>query len=68
MTLIAEIDELACAGHGDCAAVAPHVFAVDDVARVIGDGTDAEILAAARECPASAIIVVDADTGEEVRP
>lgn len=68
MTFIPRIDELACAGHGDCAAVAPDVFAVDDIAEVIGTGSDQAILEAARACPASAIIVTDAGTGEQVFP
>jgi ferredoxin len=50
-------------GHGDCAAIAPGVFRVDEVAVVIGDGPDALVLEAARACPAMAIEVVDADTG-----
>ena len=35
---------------------------------VIGAGTDAEILAAAEACPALAITVTDAETGEVVFP
>jgi ferredoxin len=68
MTLTVYIDPDACLAHGDCAAVAPGVFAVADVAEVIGPGSDAELRAAARACPAGAIVLLDADTGEEVAP
>ncbi len=68
MTLIPLVDEFACAGHGDCALVAPGVFSVDDLAVVTGKGSDAEILAAARACPAGAITVIDNDTGQQTYP
>ena len=29
MTLLPRVDEYACCGHGDCAAIAPDVFRVD---------------------------------------
>jgi ferredoxin len=61
MTLVPTIDQLACAGHGDCVDVAPAVFALDgDVAEVIGSDQDAVILAAAEACPSAAIVVHDA--------
>ena len=66
MTLIASVDPDACLAHGDCAEVAPEAFRVDDVAVVIGDTTDERMLAAARACPAGAIVLHDAETGEEV--
>ena len=44
------------------------MFAVDETAVVIGPGTDAEILAAAEACPALAITVTDAATGEIIFP
>ena len=66
MTLIASIDHDACLAHGDCADVAPEAFHVDDVDVVIGETTDERMLAAARACPAGAILLHDADTGEEV--
>jgi ferredoxin len=65
---IPKVDEYACAGHGDCAAIAPGVFAVDEIATVIGHGPAKDILEAAQMCPAAAITVVDADTGEQVYP
>lgn len=68
MTVIARIDEHACAAHGDCAEIAPHAFAVEDTAVVIGDAAPAQLLAAARACPAVAITVVDEATGEQLFP
>ena len=66
MTLLPRIDEYSCCGHGDCAAIAPDVFRVDEIAVVTGEGPDALVLEAARACPAMAIEVVDASTGEPV--
>ena len=66
MTLLPRVDEYACCGHGDCAAIAPNVFRVDEVAVVTGSGPDDVVLAAARACPAMAIEVVDAETGAPV--
>ena len=63
-----EIDESACSAHGDCVAIAPQIFALEDTAVVIGDGPDELILAAAEACPALAITVIDADTGATVFP
>ena len=40
MTYKAQIDETACAAHGDCEAIAPEVFRVGDTAVVIGTGPD----------------------------
>jgi ferredoxin len=66
MTLIARIDDSACLAHGDCAMVAPRAFAVGDVAKVIGDAPNELLRAAARACPAGAIVLIDAETGQEV--
>ena len=67
MTLIVQIDEGACLGHGDCVHAAPGVFVLEsDIADVVGQGTDDQLRAAARACPASAIVLFDAETGEEV--
>ena len=68
MTLTVHVDEFACAAHGDCALVAPGVFTVEDTAVVTGEGTDEAILAAARACPAGAITLTDASTGDLVYP
>ena len=66
MTLIAHIEEDLCLAHGDCAAVAPEAFRVDDVAQVVGQATDERLREAARACPAGAIVLIDADSDEEV--
>ena len=68
MTYVPHIDGGACAAHGDCEAVAPEVFRIDDIATVIGTGPDDLILRAAESCPAAAISVVDAETGDTVYP
>jgi ferredoxin len=67
MTLIATIDVGACAAHGDCEAIAPEIFAIEDVAVVIGAGPDELMLAAAQACPSVAIVVADAD-GRRIYP
>ncbi len=63
-----EIDESACSAHGDCVAIAPGIFALEETAVVIGDGPDETIIAAAEACPALAITVIDGETGETVFP
>lgn len=68
MSYYVEIDENACAAHGDCVDLAPEVFALDDVAQVIGQGSDELMLAAAEACPSAAIRVLDRDTGGQVYP
>jgi ferredoxin len=68
MTHTVEIDEDACSAHGDCADLAPEVFEVDDIARVIGTGPDELLLAAADVCPTTAIRIVDQQTGAQVYP
>lgn len=68
MKAVAQIDEFSCSAHGDCAAVAPDVFRVDDVAVVIGDADVDVLIKAAEACPAGAISVVDADTGQQIYP
>ena len=64
----ARIDESACAAHGDCVDIAPEVFALNDTAHVIGDGPPELIMEAAEACPSVAIVVIDADSGEQVYP
>ena len=68
MTLIPTIDEGACSAHGDCVAIAPTAFALEETAVVIGHATDEELVAAAEACPALAITLTDADTGQVVFP
>lgn len=68
MSYLAQVDEGSCVAHGDCVELAPAVFAVDDVARVIGSGPDGLLLEAAEACPSAAISIVDQSTGEQVYP
>lgn len=68
MTLLPLIDPNACAAHGDCADLAPQIFAVEDVAVVIGTGPDELMLAAAQACPTTAIRIVDPQTREQLYP
>lgn len=68
MSYLPRIDENACAAHGDCVDIAPNVFELDDVARVIGTGPPELILEAAEACPSVAITVIDEDTNEQVYP
>jgi ferredoxin len=63
-----EIDLEACGAHGECEMLAPDVFELTDVARVVGDGPDDVILLAARECPVLAIRVIDETSGKQVYP
>lgn len=68
MSYLAVIDENACAAHGDCEAIAPEIFRVEDVAVVIAQGHDELALEAARICPTVAIRITDRDTGEQIFP
>ncbi len=68
MRYLPQVDEAHCLGYGDCTAAAPGVFAVDEVAQVVGEGADDLVLEAAKACPADAISVIDADTGKQVYP
>lgn len=68
MTYLAQIDESACASHGDCVDIAPEVFALEDVAEVIGSGPDDLLLAAAEACPSTAIRIVELESAALVYP
>lgn len=68
MTIIARVDEHACAAHGDCVDLAPAAFALEDTAVVVGSAPYDQLLAAAEACPAVAITLVDDATGEQVFP
>ena len=68
MSYVAHIDESACAAHGDCEAIAPEIFRVDDVAVVIADGPDELMLEAARICPTVAIRITDQASGKQIFP
>lgn len=68
MTIIARVDEHACAAHGDCVDLAPAAFALEDTAVVVGSAPYDQLLAAAEACPAVAITLVDDAIGEQVFP
>jgi len=68
MTYLVEIDESACAAHGDCVDIAPEMFELGEVAQVIGTGPDEVLLAAAEACPSAAIRILDAQTSAPVYP
>ena len=68
MTYLVRIDESACAAHGDCVDLAPEVFELDDVARVIGTAPDDVLMAAAEACPSAAILIFDQRTEQQVYP
>lgn len=68
MSYVAVIDESSCLAHGDCAEVAPEVFVVEDSARVITTAPSGLLIEAAEACPASAISVLDEETGETLYP
>jgi ferredoxin len=68
MSYVVTVDTGACAGHGDCAVVAPDVFHVGEVAEVIGTAPADTLIDAAAACPAAAITVIDQDTGEQIYP
>ena len=68
MSYTVEIDESACAAHGDCVEIAPEVFILEAVARVVGDGPDELIIAAAEACPSTAIRIVDLESAQLVYP
>jgi ferredoxin len=68
MSVTPVVDPAECSAHGDCVEIAPQVFRLDDTAVVIGAGPDELLFDAAEACPAVAISLVDADTGETVFP
>ncbi len=64
-----------CIGAGSCAQIAPATFEMDDENKAVfvqkeGENEDVDdvILAAAQSCPVFAIIVKDAETGEQLFP
>ena len=68
MTLVALIDPNTCSAHGVCEDVAPEIFHVDDIAVVIGTGPDELLIAAAAQCPTTAIRIVESETREQLYP
>jgi ferredoxin len=68
MTYRIEIDDDACAAHGDCEQVAPQVFRLEDVAVVIGTAPPDVLVDAAASCPSTAIALIDEQTGQQLYP
>jgi len=66
------VNKAKCIASEDCIQSAPGVFQLDDDGKSeVHDqrgAPDSTILAAARACPAKAIIVVDEDTGTQLFP
>lgn len=67
-----KVDRNLCIGAASCVALAMKTFALDSENKAIileGDGDDAEaIKLAAESCPTKAIILEDAETGEQEYP
>jgi len=66
------VDRQVCVGNAMCEAIAPKVFRLDEnrqseAVDPAGD-TEAKILEAAENCPVSAIVVEDAESGERLFP
>ena len=68
MKVKVHIDRGECLGYGDCAELAPGAFEVDDVAHLVGSAPLRQLVDAARACPAAAITLIDAETGEQIAP
>lgn len=66
------VNKSKCIASGDCVEMAPGVFQLDDAEKSeVYNQTgapDSVILAAARACPAKAIIVVDEESGTQLFP
>jgi len=66
------VDHLLCVGNAMCETFAPNVFRLneDRQSEAVNPADDSEekILEAAENCPMSAIIVEDAETGEQLFP
>ena len=66
------VDHQACVGNAMCETIAAHTFRLNDDRQsevVDPEGDSAErVLEAAENCPVSAILVEDAETGERLFP
>ena len=66
------VDHLLCVGNAMCETFAPNVFRLNDdrQSEAVDPTDDSEglILEAAENCPMSAIIVEDAESGEQLFP
>ena len=70
--MIPKVDRKICVGAGNCVAIAPEVFALDDENKaVVTNPKRAEddiIWKAAESCPVDAILLEDESTGEILYP
>ena len=61
-----------CIGAASCVAVSPDTFVLDDQKKAVvqesSKDTEDNILMAAQSCPTAAIIITNAETGEQVWP
>ena len=66
------VDHQACVGNAMCETIAAHTFRLNDnrQSEAVDPGGDSaeRILEAAENCPVSAILVEDAETGERLFP
>jgi ferredoxin len=64
------VDHNVCVANGMCRAIAPKAFQEDENGQSVSDDPNAEelevVLEAAGSCPVGAIVVRDAETGEEL--
>lgn len=62
----------ACIGAASCIAFSPSVFELDTEKKAVivsgADDTPDNLLMAAQSCPTKAIVLIDAETGEQVWP
>jgi len=67
-----EIDRELCFGFGDCVDSAPGLFDLDEENKSIVIDPEAyemdTLLLAAQDCPVDAILLVDAESGEQRHP
>lgn len=66
------IDRELCFGFGDCVDSAPGLFDLDEESKSVVIDPEAhdldDLLVAAQDCPVDAIIVIDAESGEQRYP
>lgn len=68
-----KVDRGLCIGAASCVAVSPAVFELDAEKKAVvkkdaaGDAEE-NILLAAQSCPTKAIVITDAETGQQVWP
>lgn len=66
-----KVDRESCIGIGNCVAIAPTVFKLDDQNKVVvldsGSVDEETLMEAAKSCPENAIIVED-DDGNQLYP